>query len=237
MCSRRLAAGGACYYVAHRRWMSSCDQGEGETVETAKKDRHARRHHSKGLSEVFDLDGGERYAAYTSALARLKVILLRAKNFAVDSMRYVAYSSDIGESMRPILNPMTVNLTYGIAITYVLADAGMEVKRKHHLGYDSDVLVGTAAHRLTFHAAVSLALPAVIIHTAVHQTHKWLEHPVFETMPRVHRYGPTAVGLAIIPFLPILDHPAEYLLDAAFDKFWPKWRLGEDDDDEHEKSD
>ncbi|KAJ8604589.1 hypothetical protein CTAYLR_007638 [Chrysophaeum taylorii] len=168
----------------------------------------------------------ERYLGYTASLARLKLVLLRAKSVAADSIRYVAYSSDVGESMRPILKPWMVNASYGVAVAYVLADAGMEVRRKQELGFDSDTLIGTGAHRLCFHAAVSLALPAVIIHTAVHQTHHVLERPFFETMPRVHRYGPTAVGIAIIPFLPVLDPPAEFLLDAAFDKVWPKWSLG-----------
>lgn len=189
--------------------------------------------HARGVSDAMDIGGSDRYVGYSAALARLKLILLRAKSVAAQSMRYIAYSSDIGESMRPVLSPQLVNMSYGVAIAYVLADTGIEVRRKHHIGYDSDVLIGTAAHRLVFHAAVSLALPAVIIHTAVHQSHKWLDRPMFEAMPRVHRYGPTAVGLAIIPFLPILDHPAEHILEIAFDRAWPKWRLGEEDNIHH----
>jgi len=227
----RQAGAVACWYGSAAASRRRCRCEESDICEEPKKER--RFVYAKNLSEAMDMGGGDRYVGYSAALARLKVILLRAKSVAADSLRYVAYSSDIGESMRPILRPEVVNLTYGVAIAYVLADAGIEVRRKHHLGFDSDVLVGTAAHRLVFHAAVSLALPAVIIHTAVHRSHAFLERPVFETMPRLHRYGPTLVGLGIIPFLPILDHPAELLLDATFDKVWPKWRLGQESHDGH----
>lgn len=230
---RRLAVPvTAAFASGFGRKPSGCEADRSnETCETPKKDR--RFVHAHGVSEAMDIGGGDRYVGYSAALARLQLILLRAKSVAAQSVRYIAYSSDIGESMRPVLRPQLVNLSYGVAIAYVLADTGIEVRRKHHIGYDSDVLVGTAAHRLIFHAAVSLALPAIIIHTAVHQSHKWLDRPMFEAMPRVHRYGPTAVGLAIIPFLPILDPPAEHILDFAFDRVWPKWRLGEEDDVHH----
>lgn len=172
-------------------------------------------------------EGPERFIAYAATLGRLKLVLLKAKASVAESVRYVAYSSDIGESMRPVLRPWMVNATYGLAIAYVCGDAAMEVQRKQKLNLDNQVLIGTAAHKLVFHAAVSLILPAVIIHTAVHRSHSLLNAPMFETMPRLHRYGPTLVGLSIIPFLPILDPPAERLLDATFDSLWPKWRQGE----------
>jgi len=139
--------------------------------------------------------------------------------------------------MRPILRPWMVNATYGIAIGYVFLDTGVEVRRKQHLGHDVNTLTGTALHRLVFHGAVSLLLPAVIIHTAVHQSHHLFHsRPYFERMPRLVRYGPTAVGLAIIPFLPIVDEPAEHVLGWVFDRAWPKWRLGELDHHGHGES-
>ena len=128
--------------------------------------------------------GVDRYLGYTAALARLKVVLLKtkvmlakkavgkaatAKAAAAEGARYVAYSSDVGESMRPVLKPWMVNATYGIAVGYVGYDAYSEVRRKADLGHGNDVLFATCAHKLVFHAAVSLALPAVIIHTAVHR--------------------------------------------------------------------
>lgn len=57
-----------------------------------------------------------RYAAYAS---RLRTILLSAH-------RYVAYTSDIGESFRPIAHPIAVRAAYGVSWTYLIGDVGYE---------------------------------------------------------------------------------------------------------------
>jgi len=57
-----------------------------------------------------------RYAAYA---ARVKTILLSAH-------RYVAYTSDIGESFRPVAHPYIVRGAYGISWLYILGDVGYE---------------------------------------------------------------------------------------------------------------
>lgn len=57
-----------------------------------------------------------RYAAYA---ARLRTILLSAH-------RYVAYTSDIGESFRPVAHPKMVRAAYGISWAYILGDVGYE---------------------------------------------------------------------------------------------------------------
>lgn len=57
-----------------------------------------------------------RYAAYA---ARLRTILLSAH-------RYVAYTSDIGESFRPVAHPGLVRSAYGISWAYILGDVGYE---------------------------------------------------------------------------------------------------------------
>ena len=83
--------------------------------------------------------GGERYLAYSASLARLKVVLLKTKlalakttmakgaalktaaagkaaavkTAAAEGARYVAYSSDVGESMRPVLKPWMVTARAG----------------------------------------------------------------------------------------------------------------------------
>lgn len=186
--------------------------------------------------------GAERYLAYSASLARLKIVLLKtkailakkaigsaasAKVAAAEGARYVAYSSDVGESMRPVLKPWMVNATYGVAVGYVGYDCYAEVARKRLLGHGDDVLLATGVHKLVFHAAVSLALPAFIIHTAVHKSHAALAKEAFAKMPRLVKYGPTAIGLGLIPFMPLVDPPAEHVLDAAFDALWPCWREGE----------
>ncbi|OJD25165.1 hypothetical protein ACJ73_03468 [Blastomyces percursus] len=57
-----------------------------------------------------------RYAAYTN---RIRTILLSAH-------RYVAYTSDIGESFRPVAHPWLVRSAYGISWAYILGDVANE---------------------------------------------------------------------------------------------------------------
>lgn len=204
--------------------------------------------------EVEDREEGlERYLGYTASLARLKLVMLKAKGAIAtgakltaakgaaatgakgaaakaalaDGARYVAYSSDVGESMRPVLKPWMVNATYGIAGAYVLYDAGCDVQKKQIAGHPTEVLVATGAYKLVFHGVVSLGLPFVIIHSAVHQAHNLFSKEVFASMPRVVKWGPSAIGLGLIPLMPLLDPPAEHVLETVFDAVWPVWRVGE----------
>lgn len=57
-----------------------------------------------------------RYAAYAS---RIRTALLSAQ-------RYVAYTSDIGESFRPIAHPSLVRAAYGISWAYLIGDVSHE---------------------------------------------------------------------------------------------------------------
>ncbi|CZT42106.1 uncharacterized protein RSE6_01950 [Rhynchosporium secalis] len=57
-----------------------------------------------------------RYAAY---LTRVRTALLSAQ-------RYVAYTSDIGESFRPVAHPLLVRSAYGISWAYILGDVAHE---------------------------------------------------------------------------------------------------------------
>ncbi|KAF4553019.1 Hypothetical protein D9617_8g050320 [Elsinoe fawcettii] len=57
-----------------------------------------------------------RYAGYA---ARIKTVLLSAH-------RYVAYTSDIGESFRPVAHPYLVKGAYGVSWAYLIGDVGHE---------------------------------------------------------------------------------------------------------------
>jgi fission process protein 1 len=67
-------------------------------------------------SSVNSTDTPFRYAAYAN---RIRTILLSAH-------RYVAYTSDIGESFRPIAHPWLVRSAYAISWSYLLGDVGHE---------------------------------------------------------------------------------------------------------------
>ena len=61
-------------------------------------------------------DSNVRYAAYAT---RLRTILVSAQ-------RYVAYTSDIGESFRPVAHPYLIKTAYGISWAYLAGDVGYE---------------------------------------------------------------------------------------------------------------
>ena len=68
------------------------------------------------LSAPDSTESNVRFAAYT---ARLRTILLSAH-------RYVAYTSDIGESFRPVAHPWLIRGAYGISWAYILGDVSHE---------------------------------------------------------------------------------------------------------------
>ena len=61
-------------------------------------------------------DSNIRYAAYAT---RLRTILLSAH-------RYVAYTSDVGESFRPIAHPWLIKGAYGVSWAYLIGDVSHE---------------------------------------------------------------------------------------------------------------
>jgi mitochondrial fission process protein 1 len=61
-------------------------------------------------------DSNLRYAGYA---ARLRTIMMSAH-------RYVAYTSDIGESFRPVAHPYLVKGAYGVSWLYILGDVSHE---------------------------------------------------------------------------------------------------------------
>lgn len=57
-----------------------------------------------------------RYAGYAT---RIRTLLQSA-------YRYVAYTSDIGESFRPVAHPWLIRTAYGVSWAYILGDVGNE---------------------------------------------------------------------------------------------------------------
>lgn len=146
-----------------------------------------------------------RYAAYGS---RIKTALLAAS-------RYTAYTSDIGESFRPIAHPYLVRIGYGVSWAYIIGDVGYETYRaKYHpsVAQTEDWKV-LGAKRAVFQTLASMLLPAFTIHSVVKYTGKALKNNSNKTL---RTWAPITVGLAIVPGLPfIFDEPVEKAVDAA----------------------
>ena len=167
--------------------------------------------------EYDDLKDGP--ARFAGLAGRVGVVLART---AKAGSRYIAYSSDVGEAFRPLVSPMFVKASYGIALAYIATDVGLAVygEHKRSLGKeDYNNRVGRAGvETATFQFFASLVVPSLIIHTAVHQA----QNVAKKGKGNLARYGPTALGLAIIPTLPFtIDSPIEHFIEEGFEKLWP----------------
>ncbi|KAG0233941.1 hypothetical protein BGW42_007016 [Actinomortierella wolfii] len=155
--------------------------------------------------DVDTVETGARYLAYFA----------RYKNIIAANSRYLAYTSDVGESFRPVVSPAVVRASYGISIAYVGFDVAYEGYKAHKDGAPADAVGLTVLKRSIFQGLASLVAPAVTIHTVVHYAGKAFKDSANVTL---RRWGPSAMGLAVIPALPyIFDHPIETAVDKVFE--------------------
>ena len=157
-------------------------------------------------------DSEARYLAYAQRITRV---------FATSS-RYLAFSSDVGEAFRPVVPPKVVTFSYALTWGYVFGDIGYSTFNAYKLHPDNLAFVKDRASRATtFQLLGSVALPFMVIHTAVKQSTKVFDKYT-PNLRFCRAWGPSAVGLALIPLLPsLVDHPVEKAVDYLFDKYNP----------------
>lgn len=185
--------------------------------------------------DVLDEDSTESNVRYAAYATRLRTILLA-------SHRYVAYTSDIGESFRPAVSPALVKAGYGVSWAYILGDVSFVAWKARlrqqgqyapHLRPWDDLppvdeeAKALAAHNMDwklvalkrglFQSIASMGLPAFTIHTTVKQATKYADKNIKNAL--VRQWGPIGLGLAIVPALPYLfDEPVEHVMDYMFDE-------------------
>lgn len=153
-----------------------------------------------------------RYLAYAQRIARV----------LAPSSRYLAFSSDVGEAFRPAVSPRLVQFSYALTWGYVFGDIGYSTYMANKLHpHHPEFVKDRAARATAFQLTGSVALPFLIIHTAVARSAKlFSKYAVNQRMIRA--WGPSAVGLSIIPLLPtFVDHPVERAVDYVFDHWNP----------------
>jgi hypothetical protein len=57
----------------------------------------------------------------TDTAARYLGLVARIRPLLIPASRYLAYTSDVGEAFRPVVNPKVVTSAYGISIAYVVS--------------------------------------------------------------------------------------------------------------------
>lgn len=171
------------------------------------------------IAELIDLEK----KAEDNVLHPLRDTLARYSPY----MRYLAYSSDIGESFRRVIHARFVQASYAIAIGYVASDVALNGYYEHHRGSPPALVAKTVAHSGLFQIAASLAVPFLAIHTSVKlskehifvpltKTESWKQKYGKSSGKMLRRWGPSAIGLSLIPFLPLVDEPIEKTVDWIF---------------------
>lgn len=164
------------------------------------------------LTDNPDIRAGEstdstvRYAAYS---ARIRTILLAAQ-------RYVAYTSEIGESFRPVAHPKLVRSAYAVSWAYIGGDVfyeGYKAYLRQKLATDTqtdknlppiallprkvpaiDDYKVVAVKRAVFQTIASMGLPAFTIHTIVRYSGRAMKNFKNRTL---RTWGPIGVSIQI----------------------------------------
>lgn len=148
-------------------------------------------------------DSGARYLAYAN---RLRTAL-------TSGTRYLAYTSDFGEAFRPVAHPYLINGSYFVSWGYVLYDVCYTTYSASKSGGTNEDVAIIGLKRAAFQSIASMMLPAFTVHNTVRLAAKPFS---YFSYPRVRVYGPSAVGLAVVPLLPfIFDEPIEKIIDYA----------------------
>lgn len=175
-------------------------------------------------------DSSVRYAAYAS---RLRTIMLSAH-------RYVAYTSDIGESFRPVAHPYLVRGAYGVSWAYLIGDVsyeGFKAYKKNQAILNPETEEEKAAvaarpggqhipgledyrtvmvQRAIFQSVASMGLPAFTIHSIVRYSGRAMKNV---KNVKLRTWGPIGLGLAAVPALPFMfDKPVEEATEWIFHK-------------------
>ncbi|KAI1502419.1 mitochondrial 18 KDa protein-domain-containing protein [Biscogniauxia marginata] len=163
-----------------------------------------------------------RYAAYAN---RLRTVMLSAH-------RYVAYTSDIGESFRPVAHPRLVRSAYAVSWAYILGDVSYEGYKaywQNQRTLNPQLELSERQQKIT---GLSVPAPAtatpgvvtplddyrtVMVQRGIFQSLASMGLPAF-TIHSIVRYsgramrnvknktlrvwGPIGLGLSVVPFLP-----------------------------------
>jgi len=186
------------FYAPRRRSLavvaaSPDERGGAEPVPETEHEDTVAEHHQGTL----------RYLAYVARAKALLAIKAKAAGAhlvgvtggaGAGGVRYLAFTSDVGEAVRPVVPPAAVNASYAVAVAYMVGDVVYNGYKASQHGEDVKRAV---AHTTVFQLVASLLVPVAVIHTVVHQTQR-----LTKRVGRFTKWGPSIAGLACVPLLP-----------------------------------
>lgn len=142
---------------------------------------------------------------------------LRNIGIALKKGRLLAYSSEVGESGRPVMNRWIVRGLYGVSFCYVALDLGHHYASSRHdigdrrtrvMNYQVSETAVMTTDRAVWHSLASFALPTICIHSIV-------KYSTIGLTKFGMRYPTRIAPLVGLSFIPFIIHP----IDAATDWF------------------
>lgn len=153
-----------------------------------------------------------------NSLVYTRLILNRLVGF-----RPLAYTSEVGEAVRPVTKKIIVSLAYILSFGYVFADIGLKL---YDIKNEEKKIIYWKGIDLTlWHMSASIITPAIAIHTIVNSVNKvqnkFIQYGV--KLPiKFKTFFPSVVGLASIFFIikPI-DDGTDYMLNNFVRPYYP----------------
>ena len=139
-------------------------------------------------------------------------------------LRLTAFTSEVGESLRPVIPGWQVACAYGVSWLYVLIDVAVRgAEQWASAPGDPARLTRLITYTSIFHTVATMLIPAVLIHAAVHGVQHLVRRYAVRRglLALFATWLPTFVGIALIPAMLLFDHPVEMLLDKLFAAVWP----------------
>ncbi|XP_030747412.1 mitochondrial fission process protein 1 [Sitophilus oryzae] len=141
-------------------------------------------------------------------------------------VRYLGYTNEVGEAFRSIIGTKWVNLTYGIATMYVLADTADKSIESYKVNQNEKNhkarVAFTTTDTLIWQLLASVIIPGFTINRICAVCNYTFKKS--NMLPKnSRRWLVTAIGLSAIPFIikPI-DKFVDFVLDESLRKVQPK---------------
>ncbi|CAG9770155.1 unnamed protein product [Ceutorhynchus assimilis] len=141
-------------------------------------------------------------------------------------VRYLGYANEVGEAFRSIIGTKLVNLSYGIATLYVLADTGDKSMESYKANINEPnhkrKVAYTTADTLIWQLLASVAIPGFTVNRICALSNYAIKKS--EILPKNYRkWLVTTIGLTAIPFIikPI-DKFVDFAMDESLRKFQPE---------------
>jgi len=154
---------------------------------------------------------------------RLSRGMIRMPKFLAGStkkaQKVLLYTSDLGESSRPLISHHTVEALHFVTFAYIVGDVTYNAYHEYKQGGNTNEIAKVATRTFVFQTLASIVLPGAAIHHAMEFTERRIQTMTMNA--RAHRFAPVIIGLSLIPVLPLIDHPLERAIEKVFDWVWP----------------